>query len=414
MNQRQKRNNQNNPKRKKQKRNENFAQKENEGSSSEEESNQFETQFQELVDSLMDSDSITRKEKYTELNHHISHYYLPIVEEFYDDALFAIKNSLKKGSAEEQVLAIKCLLLFSITVENTTSDIYNQFESILLKYSLEGENKLKIASLEALGILAYFMTSTGDLDPSQNILRHCISILKNNILPENGGHELYIAKVMKVCSLLLSLQETDFIGIELSDNNQLGDDIFFDYIVNIGRNFLEYPDLGVRVSSGELIALAFNLKDRLEMEEVVDTNIDVDQVIEIFTKLMKEYSQKVSKKTKKIQRSKFKTFLSSIEECDYPTDLITIKSNKIHLEEWPKIIQLNTIRAFLGSGFQKHIEKNFLFSALFGYQIKVETRKQKFFHKRTQRKEQKKNKKSRQQTRAKDRKKKNHVEYNFM
>ncbi|KAJ6234137.1 interferon-related developmental regulator [Anaeramoeba flamelloides] len=414
MNQRQKRNTPNNPRKKKQKRNENIAQKENEGSSSEEENNQFETQFQELIDSLMDTDSITRCEKYAELNHNISHYYLPIIGDFFDDALFAVKNSLKKGSVEEQVLAIRCLLLFSITLEDTADEIFNQFEPILLKYSLEGENKLKIASIEALGILSYIITSTGDLDSSQNVLRHCISILKSNVNPQNGEHETFIAKVLNICCLLLSLQAKDFIGIELNGNNESDDGIFFEYIVNIGKSFLEHPDLDVRISSGRLITLAFNLKDRLEMEEVVDSDIDVDAIVEIFNKLMKEYSQKVSKKTKTKQRAEFKQYISSIEECEYPKDLITIKSNKIHLEEWPKIIQLNTIRNFLGSGFQKHIEKNFLFSQLFGYQIKVESHRQKHSNKKSQRKEQKKNKKHRQQNRTKERKKKNHFEYHFM
>lgn len=139
-------------------------------------------------------------------------------------------------------------------------------------------------------------------------------------------------------------------------------------------NFLDHESLSIRAMAGENLALicgahckkARDQGDQLNAEEVMPW---ISSAIEKMKEFVKDSNHKVSRETRKKQRSLFREMLSTLLEGEQPSEQIKVGKNKLVFVGWAKVKQLGMFRSILGSGLPGHLRRDVIFRELFADEL---------------------------------------------
>eukprot|EP00794_Sanderia_malayensis_P018414 gene18414-20268_t len=115
---------------------------------------------------------------------------------------------------------------------------------------------------------------------------------------------------------------------------------------------LESGDLALRIATGEVIALIY------ELGRDIDENFDfyVDGLYDLLKELATDSSKYRAKREKKQQRSIFRDILKTVESGIVPTEIIKFGTEQVDLGSWTKIRQYNALKDCLASGTTAHLQ----------------------------------------------------------
>ncbi|KAJ6254094.1 hypothetical protein M0813_12652 [Anaeramoeba flamelloides] len=390
---------------KKQKKDNNLS----EGSSEEGESN-FENTKNKLLSTLNSESKNERESGYLEFSKHITNYIVPAFFSDLGGFLDSVKYSLKNGSQNEIQLCLSCLYLASFTIPEDSLTLYHDVQKTLEKLiQIHESGEVRQMAIRSIGVLCFVIYYTQDsTEVAEKALQKLFGILQEDNLPTGENYYGYIAEFLQMCGLLLSIMPHTILSKELETDPELPGEYLFDYAVSLFRNLMGHKSPDVRQCAATNIAMLYNMKDIYDEEEdeelVCETILD-DVLVEM-SQLEGEHSKKVSRKVKTQQRSVFRELIKSIEEQDYPEIEHNVSGNTIDVVQWQKVLQFNVLKNCLQTGFQKHLEKNQLFSTVFDYVIKNKGFREKKSYKNQRKQFNKKKKNEREKKIFKERKKK--------
>ncbi|KAJ6232736.1 hypothetical protein M0813_04541 [Anaeramoeba flamelloides] len=363
--------------------------------------------FNNFMSMILSNDKHSRIEGYTSLNESISHYYLPTIEQKLESIIKAIKQSFKQTDENEISIAFKTLELISITLPQEAFNLYNIFSDLCIHFmNFSTFSAVRKSAIEFLTLSSLLLSNTGNNDIAVQILKINLNLLNRKDLPKHIDFSDYISALLESISICFTIlpHETLLKTIKVKIVNKAEKEIaIFDYLMEHLKNFLNHKSDTVRASSGETIALIYSMRDWIEEETYFNTEIDDDQVIKQLEELVNEASKIISRKTKCVQRSKFRRILKSVKECEYPEILLNLNYFKIEIKNWRKVKQLDFLKSMLAGGFLKHFLKNPIIAQLFNFEHLAEKKYVKLHNKKEKSQNYKKNKKIRQKIRAKER-----------
>lgn len=267
----------------------------------------------------------------------------------------SLLRCLKRGKLSEQLLAADVIMLTFIQLGYVTSDVsafLTESKPILIEIidDEKQEPELRAACAKAYGI-AIFITneSSSEVILSLDKLETLFAMsyakgdgsLRTNISPKI--YELN-STALSIWCLLLCIMPLSFLN-KVSQKH-----------MRHFQDFLNSPDVDLRIVSGETIALLFELATLDFHSELKYFEDDV--LIETLKNLANDSAKYRSKKDKKQQRSSFRDILKTIEEGEFDGQTIKFGTETLFLDNWVKRKEYETFRDILGPGMNSHLQEN--------------------------------------------------------
>jgi len=326
-----------------------------------------EQQLEEQIDLLTEKSAETRLIALRFLNKHMRLSYAN--EEFFaknkQTILEAIKRGLRKGLTPERVLSCESACLLSIRVGTESEAIYSELRPILKEMLLNPSlaHEVRAAACGAFS-LTNFIANEDEASTTESLpmFRDIFSAKESNELLETAALNAY--------SLLLTTLDDQYIYDNLIPNDTLN---LFDLL---GSSNVE-----VRVAAGQCIALFFEVGRNVEGEDYDSYKfcylggIEYNELMDTLNELVSDKTKSRAKKDKLKQKEPFKDIVATVEFGDLPRESLLIVHQRVEFESWTQILQLNTVREYLGTGLQSHLEANELLHQIFDISIDLDKKK---------------------------------------
>jgi Interferon-related developmental regulator (IFRD) len=255
---------------------------------------------------------------------------------------------------------------------------------------LAKSNKEITYSAKALSLLA------GTIPESMDLSKLSLPVLKEAIT--RGGHEtaipyliyaatsiaffsseFFLADILSMMEFLAAIIESDGKSIEQVDNHAAITAALDGWGVLLGLldepaeivqatipsviKCLESPDLGIRLSAGEVIALAYERSQGYEDGEPSGSFVPYDSLSELTSRLSalaNISSKKISKQSKREQHSVFRDVVSTVANSQPPSSqsFRITKGERLAVYTWEHILRLKHIRRIFAGGLHAHLARN--------------------------------------------------------
>ncbi|XP_002742123.1 interferon-related developmental regulator 1-like [Saccoglossus kowalevskii] len=271
-----------------------------------------------------------------------------------------IERCLKKGKSEEQSLAAvnSILLCCQLGAGEESEAIFNSFRPILTTI-IQDKNasaKSRASCSTALGLSCFI--ASGDMLAVKEIMSVLELVFKASYLkgdgssPSHSPNESAIhTSALSAWTLLLSISPITHVQSLISSH--------LPKILELLRS----EDVNLRIAAGEAIALFYELareQDELFVGE------DIDSLKITLKELATDSNKYRAKKDRRQQRSSFRDILRTVEDNDYPYELIKFGMEAVELDSWVKKRQYGALRDVLGAGMNLHLRDNDLLREIFG------------------------------------------------
>ncbi|OLL24739.1 hypothetical protein NEOLI_003590 [Neolecta irregularis DAH-3] len=266
----------------------------------------------------------------------------------------ALLKSLRNGRTDrESILACKALSLLMITMSD-----YDQFYSSTstpLKMAIENHNsvQVKCAAIHTLALSAFlFAPSTHE---TQAVLDFYIEIV------ENDGHSIGAGDIEGV--VIAALEAFALLVTCLEDSEGTGQ-----RAMPVLINQLESSDVGVRLISGECIALLYeqhyNAQSEGEDEGAPSSQGPYDNIVHLtglLSRLSTSSTKRISKASRKAQHSTFRDVLLTVSspKSSAPSEtLVFHREMVVTIDTWSRFHVLQELRRILTQGLHVHFSRN--------------------------------------------------------
>ncbi|XP_020677522.1 interferon-related developmental regulator 2 [Dendrobium catenatum] len=280
-------------------------------------------------------------------------------------------NSIKRGSAKEVCLAARAIGFLAITAGNgeNTHEIMEESIPSLSRALISGPDAVRTSVLDCLAIVTF--AGSNNWEETETVMKIMWEIIHPKSLSKAGT-------ITKPSSAVLvgALSAWSFLLTTMS-GWRVDLDIWIEVITFL-CNLLENGDRAVRIAAGEAIAVIFeivvagklsNITSDLESTEGIPSKPKwhiyllslKEKIILLVSGLSMEAGGKgIDKKCLNTQRDTFQKIYDYLKEGEQPETSLKLskKQGVLTTSTWTKLIQLNFLKHFLGSGFLKHAQDN--------------------------------------------------------
>lgn len=170
-----------------------------------------------------------------------------------------------------------------------------------------------------------------------------------------------------------------FLFIDIASFNVEGPD-FVEEALQVMHQYLFHTESGVRLAAGEAITMLYLQYGLASLnhygsEGTAGQDEGVESGLELILRRMKDIEKNIgemtrkSKKDRTEQRGEFKEFLKIIDGESPKQSKISLPNGQtLIVDTFSKLVQLNMLRLFLGSGFQGHLLHNPLMHEIFDFE----------------------------------------------
>ncbi|XP_065059093.1 interferon-related developmental regulator 2-like [Rhopilema esculentum] len=267
-----------------------------------------------------------------------------------DTLLDVVERLLKRGQTADKaaVANLGSLLCLQLGAANSLN-VYRTLKPLLVTVINDTAQSFSARSSCALALgMCCFIGSEelGEVTDCMNVLRNVFSKKAKEIATDEG---LMSSSVLS-WGLLLT------VASNAAQNEAIEENLEKLY------RLLENGKLGLRLATGEVIALIYELGR--ELDETFD--MYVDGLYDLLKELATDSSKYKAKREKRQQRSTFRDVLKTVESGMAPAEKVKFGIEKIELSSWTRIRQYNALKDSLGPGIATHLQENVLLREIFG------------------------------------------------
>ncbi|CAN8106150.1 unnamed protein product [Discula destructiva] len=309
--------------------------------------------------------------------HLVRHYFAQAeIRSSMDELVLGLMRAVKSGNTSEKTLALKALAVTMLT--NPTDSVLSNHEKSLKEVAEDEstEEEVKTAAIHALAVAA--MYGDGGLEAAEDMLQYMIEIV------ESDGQTAGALDVAEV--VVAALQSWGFIAAHLEDLSEHSEQAMEAFV---GQ--LDSTDAYVQTSSGDNIALLFEVASRMEEESDEKMNLQYDP--KRLAQLMRDASKgskSMSKRDRRHLKSDFSSIATGLERGKGPgystagrpasnpntggalansahgadlnefgyRETIFVGKEKVTVETWALSAQIEFLRTVLAGGLPTHLAKN--------------------------------------------------------
>ena len=324
----------------------------------------------------------TRLQAYKNLFRALSQYSIgensgEILESSLDSVVGSCLAGLR-NSAPEQYACCRCLEVLSILLGNPQDEYFSRVSEPLrvCVRAMGNPAMVRSAALRALSMCAFICCS--DQVEGDKVMDLCEECCKSKWRGTAVPSALRSSALMSWGLLATTIGDGEIASSEGGRGVE---------ILSILQSCLEESDAELRSSAGECFALIHESRLNLGLtntdEMGSETNATsrryrsgswdgsdwetlIDEVRQRMSELSVESGHHLSKKAKKLQRSTFREYMSTV--CDDEPPEITVKfpGGSLTLTSWREIKQLDFVRHCLQSGFLPQMMNNETLQEIFG------------------------------------------------
>ncbi|KAF0972213.1 hypothetical protein FDP41_009521 [Naegleria fowleri] len=114
----------------------------------------------------------------------------------------------------------------------------------------------------------------------------------------------------------------------------------------------------LKISAGQAVALLFGAINTNEDYDSSISKSDYESLVEAMNKAASLSGKAVSKKEKAMQRMNFRSFVTTVEDGEIPSDKLNVSGNTLVFESWDKLIELANFKKLLEGGLLEHFKYN--------------------------------------------------------
>ncbi|KAF9150968.1 Interferon- developmental regulator 1 [Linnemannia schmuckeri] len=406
-----------------------------------------ESRILDAIEQLGEKRSSTREEALTKLVAILSqHFVAELLDSHKEDLMDLLKKSIKRGGTRECVLAANVITLIFITAGEDDEQVLTDMAP-LLKYTITNHDQpeVKAACLYTLATACYISSTP---QPSHLPTYEMLNYLADLVVPKDSHSSSSSAAAIHSGTLVAALESFGLLFAALFGRNSTsnndddsdrssGDEpgtrsqhekdaqqarrLFSKMIPAIHYTLLEYPSVEVRVASGEVVGLMFEVLDHHEQqrrrheeegyktyhqqegtewsrrgrETYQDDDDDEDDwdddggggiastttspfwyrdrqdLVDVLANLATDSNRHRSRKDRCAGRSAFRDIIKSVdlgqgEDCEdsgsgdqeKPQESLKLKDYIVDFYGWVEILQLRYLRDRLTSGLQTHLFHN--------------------------------------------------------
>lgn len=296
----------------------------------------------------------------------LDHYARDELEGRTKDLAGAFLRSIRSGSTEkETLLATRALALTIIT--DPTEDLFDQTVRPLKTALTDHQSHLvKTIIIYTLAIACPFYISTVETESLMTFFLDIISSEGATVNAE-ASSEVIAASIQAWGFLLSTLHEPEALVEEAME-----------FLVDA----LDNPSVDVQIAAGEVIALIYEMsyvEETGDNEEVMWSQRftpygRVNDLLNTLSTLTTGSKRYLNKRNRKTQHSAFHDILRGVEDPVGNNGSMTGHANRqtllklrlrnestMAIDEWSKLLRLQSVRRLLQSGFQKHMMENDVF-----------------------------------------------------
>ncbi|XP_020574792.1 interferon-related developmental regulator 2-like [Phalaenopsis equestris] len=287
-------------------------------------------------------------------------------------------GSLKRGSVKEACLSARAIGLLAITggTGSNTHEIMGESTPPLSRVLISGPDAVRIFVLDSLAVVTF--VGSNNWEETEAIMK----VIWEIIHPKSRSKAVVVAKPSSA-TLVAALCAWSFLLTTLT-GWRVDLDMWTE-MISFLCNLLEKGDRAVRIAAGEAIAVIFEIviagklsTETNDLENLEDVPSKPkwfvyllslkEKIISLVSVLAMEAGGKgTDKKCLNAQRDIFQKIYDYLMDGKLPeTSLIVSKKQGVlTTSTWTKLIQLNFLKRFLGSGFLKHAQDNELLHNVF-------------------------------------------------
>ncbi|PKA53643.1 hypothetical protein AXF42_Ash009139 [Apostasia shenzhenica] len=287
-------------------------------------------------------------------------------------------NSIKRGSAKEARLAARAIGLLALTVGTGSNAHEIMEESIptLSRVLISGPDVVRTSVLDCLAVVTFI--GSNNWEETETTMKLMWGIIHPKSLSKAGTMTKPSSVVLVAALSAWSFLLTTLTGWRVDFGT-------WTEMLSFLCNLLEKGDRAVRIASGEAIAVIFEIVVAGKLSSVTNDLESSDdkpskpkwfvyllslkeKIISLVSDLSVEAGGKgIDKKSLNAQRDTFQKIYDFLKEGEHPMTSLKIskKQGVLTTSTWTKLIQLNFLKHFLGSGFLKHAQENELLCSIF-------------------------------------------------
>jgi hypothetical protein len=304
--------------------------------------------------------------------HHFAKRYITGSTTEITDAL--LKSMRDGGSAEERVLAIRALVVTTLSV-SSEAIMEQVYEPLMSLCRDSEEEKIKAECIRAIAIVVLY--GGGSEVAAEEALEFLVGVIQTD------GEVINATDSGAVVSA--ALQAWGFIASHIDDLGELVDEAMDAYVEQ-----LDSTDVEVQTSAGANIALIFEASRDHEDEtgEPFNVQYDPSRLIARMSELSKQSSKSLSKKDRRHLRSNFSSIVTSLELGKGPgystsgrpgfnphtgskkmegdgefqefgyREKIRVNNSFMVIDTWSLSSRVDTMKSIFGGGFPTHFTEN--------------------------------------------------------
>lgn len=331
----------------------------------------FEEKLRETIDLATQKSANGRVEALNALCRAFGKKFVP---EFVDNQKLTIQDilerSLKKGKGNEQTAAANLATALCIQLRGEADDLYRDIKPILVTIMTDtsASSLARISVASNLGNLCFLAA------PAIVEVEAVMEIFEQTFTKHFSGG----ADMLALCTAALSSWTLLVTVLPLSRAH----DLLIKHAELFGK-LLDAPDVDLRISTGEAIAVLYEFSADVE-DESSDEEEDgkgheepakeeleriiraIDDLAPKLKQLSTDSQKFRSKKDRKEQKSSFRDILRTIEEGESYYEKVAInKREKLEIESWAMKKQYEMVCKAIPSGTNLHLTENELIRGVF-------------------------------------------------
>lgn len=321
----------------------------------------FEDKLKEVIESLTQKSAKSRSDGLKSLKVAFSKKYIcDFLNGRKETVMDSLERCLKKGRGEEQALAAQCMAmaLVQFGAGDDCDQLFGSVRPSLLVTLADTTMapRARAACAETLGIGSFI--AGGELEQVLGIMAALEKVFRASYLKGDQSvpnHTPDVAAMhnssLAAWTLLLSIAPPSIINA------------FVDSHLSKVSELLSSPDLDLRITSGETIALIYELAREDDEEFEGD---DVEELCASLRRLATDGHKYRAKKDRRQQRANFRDILRAVESDQGPDFRVKFGTECLEIDSWTRKRQYDMLCHLLGSGMNVHLMENDLVRDIFG------------------------------------------------
>ncbi|XP_017777113.1 PREDICTED: interferon-related developmental regulator 2 [Nicrophorus vespilloides] len=326
----------------------------------------FEDKLMEAMEGLMQKSAAGRTSCHEAINKAFIKKYIPdFVQDRYLTICDGIEKGLKKGKGAEQAAAAQQAPLLCVQLGSgaASEEVCRILKPILListnDNSVPPLSRAKCCT--ALGLMIFLAGE--DMAEVIQMMQVFENIFSGSYLKGDGSVPNVTVEVGTLHAAAISSWTLLFTLMSSNDAyNMLTMETSFSPSILQLSQLLTSPNLEVRISAGEALAIVFEL-GRICEDDFAENYIT--DLVDTFKELATDSHKYRAKKDRKQQRATFRDILNYIENDEMPDYKVKFATEQLDINSWTARKQYDSFCTMLGSGMNIHLTENDLLRQIF-------------------------------------------------